>query len=173
LPAPNEPPTITVTFGTAAQATAVTSLAPSLAMPRASYSRPTMKPVMFCRNSSGTRRWQHSSMKCAPFWAIREQDAVVGHDPDRHPVQPAQSRSQQRRAVEALELVELRAVDQTPRSVRDVVALLQVGRDQRIDVLDRVLGSTGAFISSAISLRELSVRTILRTIASAWTSSVA
>ena len=59
----------TVSLGTRAQATAVTILAPCLAMPPASYSRPTMKPVMFCRNSSGIARWSHSSMKCAPFSA--------------------------------------------------------------------------------------------------------
>jgi hypothetical protein len=29
-----------------------------------------MKPVMFCRKTSGTLRWQHSSMKCAPFCAL-------------------------------------------------------------------------------------------------------
>ena len=63
---------ITVNFGTLAQATAVTSLAPSLAMPPASYFRPTMKPAMFCRNSSGMPRWQQSSMKCAPFCADSE-----------------------------------------------------------------------------------------------------
>ena len=60
---------ITVILGTAAEATAVTSLAPSLAMPPASYFCPTMKPEMFCRNRSGMRRWQASSMKCAPFIA--------------------------------------------------------------------------------------------------------
>ena len=63
---------ITVNFGTRAQATAVTIFAPCLAMPPASYSRPTMKPLMFCRNSSGTLRWSHSSMKCAPFSADSE-----------------------------------------------------------------------------------------------------
>ena len=42
--------------GAKACGTAVTILAPSLAMPRASYSRPTMKPTMFCRNRSGIRR---------------------------------------------------------------------------------------------------------------------
>ncbi len=47
---------MTVNFGTAVVATAVTSFAPSLAMPPASYSRPTMKPVMFCRKTSGIRR---------------------------------------------------------------------------------------------------------------------
>jgi hypothetical protein len=54
---------MTVNFGTSAQATAVTSLAPSRAIPPASYSTPTMKPVMFCRNTSGSLRLQASSMK--------------------------------------------------------------------------------------------------------------
>lgn len=49
---------IIVSLGTRAQLTAVTILAPSLAMPPASYLRPTMKPAMFCRNTSGSRRWQ-------------------------------------------------------------------------------------------------------------------
>ena len=57
-------------LGTWAQATAVTSLAPSLAMPPASYLPPTMKPEMFCRKTSGIFRWQASSMKCAPFSAL-------------------------------------------------------------------------------------------------------
>ena len=57
----------TVNFGTSAQATAITSFAPSRAIPPASYSLPTMKPVMFWRKTSGTRRLHASSMKCAPF----------------------------------------------------------------------------------------------------------
>src|SRR3546814_2720560 len=69
---PNEPPMMTVNLGTCALATACTSLAPSLAMPRLSYSRPTMKPVMFCKNTNGILRWQHSSMKCAPLSADSE-----------------------------------------------------------------------------------------------------
>ena len=60
---------MTVSFGTVEHDTAVTIFAPSLAMPPCSYSRPTMNPAMFWRNSSGTRRWLHSSMKCAPFSA--------------------------------------------------------------------------------------------------------
>ena len=52
--------------------TAVTIFAPCFAIPSFSYFRPTMKPVMFCRNTSGMRRWQHSSMKCAPFCALSE-----------------------------------------------------------------------------------------------------
>ena len=59
----------TVNFGTTEQATAVTSLAPSRAMPLFSYSLPTMKPEMFCRKTSGILRWLHSSMKCAPLSA--------------------------------------------------------------------------------------------------------
>ena len=63
---------MTVNFGTGAVATAVTILAPSLAIPAFSYLRPTMKPVMFCRNTSGMPRWAHNSMKCAPFSALSE-----------------------------------------------------------------------------------------------------
>ena len=63
---------MTVNFGTSAHATAVTSFAPSFAIPPASYSRPTMKPVMFCRKTSGIRRWQASSTKCAPLSADSE-----------------------------------------------------------------------------------------------------
>ena len=58
-----------VNFGTSALATAITSFAPSLAMPASSYSRPTMNPVMFWRKTSGIRRWQASSMKWAPLSA--------------------------------------------------------------------------------------------------------
>ena len=57
----------TVNFGTSAQATAITSFAPSRAIPPSSYSRPTMKPVMFWRKTSGIRRLHASSTKCAPF----------------------------------------------------------------------------------------------------------
>ena len=63
---------MTVNFGTGTQDTAVTSLAPSLAMPPASASRPTMNPVMFCRNTSGMPRWPQSSTKCAPLSADSE-----------------------------------------------------------------------------------------------------
>ena len=59
---------ITVNFGTGTQETAVTSLAPSLAIPPDSASLPTMKPEMFCRNTSGMPRCPQSSTKCAPFW---------------------------------------------------------------------------------------------------------
>ena len=60
---------ITVNFGTTAHETAVTIFAPSFAMPPASASRPTMKPVMFWRKTSGIRRCAASSMKWAPLSA--------------------------------------------------------------------------------------------------------
>ena len=47
----------------------MTSFAPSFAMPPASYSRPTMKPEMFCTNSSGIPRRSQSSTKCAALSA--------------------------------------------------------------------------------------------------------
>lgn len=61
-----------VSLGTGAVATAVTSFAPSLAMPPFSYLRPTMKPVMFCRKSRGIPRCEQSWMKCAPLSALSE-----------------------------------------------------------------------------------------------------
>ena len=53
------------------------------------------------------RRWQASSMKCAPLTrAFAEQHAVVGEDRDRH-APDVREAADQRRAVERLELVEL------------------------------------------------------------------
>ena len=63
---------MTVSFGTVAHATAVTIFAPSFAMPAFSYFLPTMKPVMFCRNSSGMPRRFASCTKCAPLSADSE-----------------------------------------------------------------------------------------------------
>ena len=88
---------------------------------------PTMKPVMFCRKTSGMPRWQQSSMKCAPFSAdSREQDAVVGDDADRIAVE-AREAGDQRRAVERLELVEARAVDEARDHLAHVVGLRRSG----------------------------------------------
>ena len=65
LPAPKEPPIITVNFGTLAQETR----GPVCASPGNSHAvfLFDMNPEMFCRKSSGMPRWQHSSIKCAPF----------------------------------------------------------------------------------------------------------
>ena len=63
---------ITVNFGTcASRPPSPASRRPSRCR-RASYSRPTMNPVMFCRKTSGMPRWLQSSMKCAPFSARSE-----------------------------------------------------------------------------------------------------
>src|SRR6185503_17341289 len=112
----------TVNFGTWAHDTAVTSFAPSLAMPPASYSRPTMKPVMFCRKTSGTRRSQASSMKWAPFSADSENRMPL------HACEPAD----QGVAVERLELVQHGAVDDPRDHLADVERLAQVAGDDAI-----------------------------------------
>ncbi len=63
---------MTVNLGTSAQDTAITNLAPCLAMPPSSACLPTINPVMFCKKSSGIFRFAHSSTKCAPFCADSE-----------------------------------------------------------------------------------------------------
>ena len=68
---------MTVNFGTTALATACTSFAPSFAMPARSYCRPTMKPVMFCRKTSGMPRRLHSSMKCVALSADSEKSTPL------------------------------------------------------------------------------------------------
>ena len=77
---------MTVNFGTTELATAWTILAPSFAMPARSYWRPTMKPVMFCRKTSGTPRRLHSSMKCVAFSADSENSTpLLAMMPTRKP----------------------------------------------------------------------------------------
>ena len=84
MPAPKEPPTITVSFGTRVVETAATIFAPSLAIPPASYSRPTMNPEMFCRNSSGIAALVAQLDEVRGLQrALGEEDPVVGDDPDR------------------------------------------------------------------------------------------
>ena len=51
-----------VMAGTVLFETALISFAPFLMMPSCSYFLPTMKPVMFCRNSKGTSLWLQSWM---------------------------------------------------------------------------------------------------------------
>jgi hypothetical protein len=96
-----------------------------------------MKPVMFCRKTSGILRWQHSSMKCAPFSAAREQDAVVGDDAHRHAVQVREA-AHQRGAVAGLELVELAAIDDAGDDLAHVEGLARIGGDHAIQFLRRI-----------------------------------
>jgi hypothetical protein len=96
-----------------------------------------MKPVMFCRNTSGTLRWLHSSMKCAPFSALGEQDAVVGDDADRIAVDVREA-GDERPAVARLEFLELRAVDDARDDFADVEGLARVGRHAAVEFRCRV-----------------------------------
>ena len=119
---------ITVSFGTAALATAWTILAPSLAMPPRSYSLPTMKPVMFCRKSSGTFRRAHIWMKCVAFSADSEKRMpLLATMPMRKPGQPRET-ADERRPVARLELLEARAVHEARDHFADVVGLAEVAR---------------------------------------------
>ena len=75
-----------MTFGTLAHATAVTILAPSFAIPFASYSFPTINPWMFCKNSRGILRCSQSWMKCAPLSAASEKSGpLLASTPTRCP----------------------------------------------------------------------------------------
>ena len=125
---------MTVIFGTCAQATAVTILAPSLAMPPASYSRPTMKPddILQEQQRHAALAAQFDEMRGLER-ALRKQDAVVAEDADRHAVDMREA-GDQRRAVERLELVEFRAVDQPRDHLAHVVLLLQIGRHDAVEL---------------------------------------
>ena len=90
---------------------------------------------MFCRNTSGRPRWQHSSMKCAPFSAdSRVQHAVVGDDADRIAVEAREARHQCR-AVARLELVEVAPVDDARDHLAHVVGLADVGVDDAVELV--------------------------------------
>ncbi len=134
-----------VNLGTLAVATAVTSLAPWRAMPSFSYLRPTMKPVMFCRNTSGILRWQHSSMKCAPFRADSlNRMPLLAMMPTSHPLD-ARKAADQGGAVARLELVELAAIDDAGDDLAHVKRLARVGRDHAIQLFCfKFSGAAGA-----------------------------
>ena len=66
--------------------------------------------------------------------ALREQDAVVGDDPDRHAVE-AREAGDEGGAVARLELVEARAVDDPGDDLAHVVGLPRVPRDHAVDLL--------------------------------------
>ena len=61
---------MTVSFGTTLLAMTLTSLAPARMMPACSDSRPTMKPLTSCKNSSGIRPWLQSMMNRAALSAL-------------------------------------------------------------------------------------------------------
>ena len=133
----------TVNFGTSAQATAITSFAPSRAIPPSSYSLPTMKPVMFWRKTSGIRRLHASSTKCAPFCDdSANRMPAVREDPDRVALDPGEP-ADERVAVEGLELVEAAAVDDPRDHLERVELVAEVLGDEPVEigrVDDRRLG---------------------------------
>ena len=63
MPAPKLAPQYSVICGTVALATAWIIAEPCLIMPRSSYWRPTMKPVVLFRYRMGVRLWQQAWMK--------------------------------------------------------------------------------------------------------------
>jgi len=66
-----------VIFGTFAFETALTSLAPFLAMPSYSNFLPTIKPVIFYKKIIGVLRLQHSWTKWEPFRALSEKSTPL------------------------------------------------------------------------------------------------
>ena len=97
-----------------------------------------MKPVMFCRNTSGMRRWQQSSMKCAALSADSEKRMpLLATMPDRVAVDVREA-AHERRAVELLELRELAAVHEPRDHFAHVPGLAGVCRNQAEQVLRRV-----------------------------------
>ena len=164
----------TVNFGTSAHATAITSFAPSRAIPPSSYSLPTMNPVMFCRKTSGI-----APLACeldevrALLGRLGEQDAAVREDPDGMALDAGEP-ADERVAVERLELVErlpstIRAITSSRSScVAEVLGdeAVEVGR-----VDDRRLRRQRRPRASAAGRRGCA--TIWRAIASACSSEVA
>ena len=116
-------------------ATAVTILAPSLAMPPASYLLPDHEAgdVLQEHERDAALAAQLDEMRALQR-ALAEQDAVVGEDADRIALDVRKA-ADQRRAVERLELVESRAVDDAGDDVAHIVRLARVGRHDAVDLL--------------------------------------
>ena len=131
---------MTVNFGTSAQATAVTSFAPSRAIPPASYSLPTMKPGDVLqedeRDLALAARARRSARPSPPTRAKRT--PLFARIADRIALDPGEA-ADERLAVERLELVEARAVDDAGDQLARVDLLAEVGRDQAVE-LGRVGG---------------------------------
>jgi hypothetical protein len=84
-----------------------------------------MKPVMFCRNTSGILRWQHSSMKCAPLTADSlNRMPLLAMMPTGMPSMRA--KPQTGGAEAGLELVEAAAVDDAGDDLAHVEGLARV-----------------------------------------------
>ena len=165
---------ITVNFGTAAVATAVTILAPSLAMPPFSYLRADHEAgdVLQKDERDAALGAQLDEMRALQR-ALREQDAVIGEDADRVAPDPRKA-ADQGRAVEPLELVELAAVDDAGDDLAHVVGPAHIGRDdrRRSPRPDRAARAAPRR-RAALSSPELRLPTMRRAMPSAWRSSSA
>ncbi len=97
-------------------------------MPPCSAFDPTMKPVMFCRNTSGVSVRLHSWMNCAPFSASSENRIpLLPSTPDREPADRAPA-AHELVAVERLELLEPAAVEHPGEDLAHVERHAHVGR---------------------------------------------
>ena len=130
-------------FGTVTLAWTISIFAPSFVMPRRSYSRPTMNPVTLCMNSSGMPSRSHSCMNVAALLAASRVDhAVVAEDPDLEAPDEGPA-GDHRVAVAGLELVEQAAVDDARDHLAHLELLLDVVRDDPVElvgVVERRLG---------------------------------
>ena len=154
-------------------ATAVTSLAPSLAMPPDSYWRPTIKPEIFCKNNNGILRWAQSSMKCAPLSALSENKIPL------LPMIPIGI--PQRWAKPVTKVVPYNALNSSnsePSTNRAITSRISycffksVGTKPSSSAESKS-GSRGSRITTLSGFRIFKLATIERAICNAWASSIA
>ncbi len=69
--------------------------------------------------------------------AFREQHAIIGDDADRIAVKMSEA-ADQGLAIQLLELVELRAVDDAGDDFAHIIGLARIGGDDAVDVLGRI-----------------------------------
>ena len=166
---------ISVILGTCAVATAVTSLAPSLAMPPGLVFPADHEAgdVLQEQQRDAALAAQLDEMRALER-AFRKQDAVVGDDADRHAFEMREA-GDQRGAVELLELVEFAAVDDAGDDLAHIILRGQRRRDDAVELgRDRRAARRGSRRSECPAIFSLfSVPTMRRAMASAWASSLA
>ncbi len=102
-----------------------------------------MKPVMFCRNTSGMPRRLHSSMKCVTLSADSENSTpLFAMMPTRKPCSRAKP-VMTVVGVALLEFVEARSVDHARDDLADVVRLARIDAHDAVELLGVVLRRLG------------------------------
>src|SRR6266545_3404460 len=146
-PAPYALRTTTQIFGTVASAIALIILAPWRMMPWRSTAAPTMNPGTSDRNTSGTLNASHSCTN-----RVAEEDAglvqrVVGDEPDRVPVEPAEPDDHLTRPAR-LNLEEAVGVEQAAHILLHVERRSLAGRYDggQVDILWRSRGSDAGWL---------------------------